>query len=164
MKRARLRPRYSFTVPLRKEVVINKLKRAIETGEPGIEGKFVKPLVIISVKEEDRHFWSPELSLDVEAEGETTEVRCVLGPRSSLWTMFASFYAFSVLVGISGLVLGISQMGLGMRPWGLWFLPASAVLLASAYGIALTGQKVAYDQMTRLRSFVEDIFRNDQIS
>lgn len=121
----------------------------------GLEGKFVKPLVVISVCEQNSHFWSPELSLDIEEKENGTEIRCTLGPRSSLWTMFATFYGFSILVGMAGLVLGFSQLTLGMNTWGFWLVPVSIVLLASAYGIALTGQKLSYDQMLELRNFIK---------
>jgi len=41
------------------------------------------------------------------------------------------------------------------KAYGLWFVPVSLVLLALAYAIALTGQKLAYDQMIHLGSFLE---------
>jgi len=126
----------------------------------GLEGKFVKPLVVVSVSEEKRHFWSPELSLDIEERDDGTEIRCTLGPRSSLWTMFATFYGFSILVGIAGLVLGFSQLTLGMNTYGFWLVPVSAVLLASAYGIALTGQKLSYEQMLELRNFIKNTLKD----
>ncbi len=155
MKRIRIRPRYTFSTALEKQEVLAKLKESLTKDPSGLTGKFVKPLVVISVAEEDRHFWSPELSLDVEDKAGETEIRCTLGPRSSVWTMFATFYGFSVLVGIAGLVLGFSQLKLGMNTYGFWLVPVSIVLLAIAYGIALSGQRLAYDQMLELRSFIK---------
>lgn len=156
MERIRIRPRYNFTVPLDKKTVLEKLRAAI--GDPGarVKGKFVKPLVVVSVLDEDRHFWSPELSLDLEKKEGGTEVRCLLGPHSSIWTMFATFYAFAVLVGVAGLVWGFSQMAAGMSAYGFWLVPVSILLIAGAYGIALTGQRLAYDQMLHLRSFIKE--------
>jgi hypothetical protein len=138
-----------------KQNVLKKLRDALNNMPSGLEGKFVKPLVVISVCEQNSHFWSPELSLDIEEKENGTEIRCTLGPRSSLWTMFATFYGFSILVGMAGLVLGFSQLTLGMNTWGFWLVPVSIVLLASAYGIALTGQKLSYDQMLELRNFIK---------
>jgi len=161
MDKVSIRPRYNFTVPLEKEEVIKKLRDALENPEAGINGKFVNPLVVISVNKEDQHFWSPELSLDLEKKEEGTEIRCILGPRSSLWTMFATFYGFAILVGVAGLVLGFSQLTLGMNAYGFWFVPVSIALIASAYGIALTGQKLAYDQMLLLRSFIKETLKKN---
>ncbi len=161
MDKIRIRPRYTFTTALEKQEVLSKLKQSLEKEPSGLTGKFVKPLVVVSVAEENRHFWSPELSLDVEKKEGETEIRCTLGPRSSVWTMFATFYGFSVLVGIAGLVLGFSQLTLGMNTYGFWLVPISVVLLASAYGIALTGQKLAYKQMLELRSFIKRTLKED---
>lgn len=160
MNKVRIRPRYTFTVPLKKEVVLNKLRQALSNIPKGIEGKFVKPLVVISISEENRNFWSPELSLDLEEKNESTEIRCTLGPRSSLWTLFATFYGFSILVGVAGLVLGFSQLTLGMDTYGFWLVLVSILLVASAYGIALTGQKLSYDQMLELRSFIKNTLKD----
>lgn len=160
MNKVRIRPRYTFSIPLKKEEVLNKLREALKNMPSGLEGKFVKPLVVISISEQNCNFWSPELSLDIEQKEEETEIRCTLGPRSSLWTMFATFYGFSILVGIAGLVLGFSQLTLGMETYGFWFVPVSIVLLASAYGIALTGQRLSYDQMVELRNFVKSTLKN----
>lgn len=160
MERIRIRPRYNFTVPLGKETVLDKLRSAIGSPSARVQGKFVKPMVVVSVLEEDRHFWSPELSLDLEQKGDGTEVRCLLGPHSSIWTMFATFYAFAVLVGVAGLVWGFSQMAAGMSAYGFWLIPVSIVLIAGAYGIALTGQKLAYNQMLHLRAFIKETLKD----
>ena len=155
MNKVRIRPRYAFSVPIKKEEVLTKLRDALKNEPPGLTGKFVKPLVVISIDEKHQHFWSPELSLDVERKEGETEIRCTLGPRSALWTMFIAFYGFAVLIGVAGLVLGFSQLTLGMNAYGFWLVPVSIILLASAYGIALAGQKLAYEQMLHLRSFIK---------
>lgn len=161
MKKVQIRPRYTFSTPLKKEGVLVKLKEALANNATGLNGKFVKPLVVIYINETNRHFWSPELTLDVEEKESETEIRCTLGPCSSLWTMFATFYGFSVLVGVAGLILGFSQLSLGMNTHGFWLVPVSILLLASAYGIALTGQKLAYEQMLKLRSFIKKALKDD---
>lgn len=159
MERIRIRPRYNFTVPLKKEEVLAKLRDAIGNSQDRLKGKFVKPLVVISLPDEEKHFWSPELSLDLEEKEDGTEIRCILGPHSSIWTMFATFYGFAILVGVAGLVWGFSQLTLGMSAYGFWLVPLSVVLIAGAYAIALTGQRLAYDQMLLLRSFIKETLK-----
>lgn len=161
MKRVQIRPRYTFSVPLEKAEVLTRLRKALSKEPPGLEGKFVKPLVVVSIDENERHFWSPELSLDIEEKKDETEIRCTLGPRSSLWTMFATFYGFSVLAGVAGLILGFSQLTLGMNAWGFWLVPASVILIASAYGIAIAGQRLAYEQTLKLRSFIKKTLKSE---
>ena len=160
MDRIRIRPRYAFATTLKKEVVLSKIKMGLQEASSELIGKFVKPLVVISFPEHRRHFWSPELSLDVEEKEGETEIRCTLGPRSSIWTMFATFYGFSILVGVAGVVFGFSQLTLGMNTYGFWLVPISILLLIGAYGIALTGQRLAYDQMLELRSFIKKTLKD----
>jgi len=88
MNKVQIRPRYTFSVPLNKKEVLVKLRHALDKHAPDLNGKFVKPLVVISIGEKNCNFWSPELSLDVEEKEDETEIRCTLGPRSALWTMF----------------------------------------------------------------------------
>ena len=159
MNKVQIRPRYTFSVPLNKKEVLVKLRDALDKHAPDLNGKFVKPLVVISIGEKNYNFWSPELSLDVEEKEDETEIRCTLGPHSALWTMFAAFYGFAVLLGIAGLVLGLCQLWLGLDAYGLWLVPVSIILLAAAYGIALTGQKLAYEQMLKLRSFIKETLK-----
>ncbi len=161
MDRIRIRPRYTFSTQLKKAEVLDKLRKGLDKNSSELDGKFVKPLVVISFPEEKRHFWSPELSLDVEEKEGETEIRCTLGPRSSIWTMFATFYGFSILVGFAGLVLGFSQLTLSMETYGFWLVPLSILLLVSAYGIALTGQRLAYDQMLELHSFIKKTLKDE---
>lgn len=162
MKKIQIRPRYTFRVPIKKNEVLTKLKQALKTRTGELNGKFVKPLVVISIPEEESNFWSPELSLDLEEMNNGTEIRCTLGPRSSLWTLFATFYGFSVLLGIAGLVLGFSQLTLGMTTYGFWLVPVSIILIASAYGIALIGQRLSYDQMLLLLSFIRETLKSEK--
>ena len=159
MDKIRIRPRYEFTSPLQKETVLKKLRDAIDAPGAGVKGKFVKPLVVISLPEGERNFWSPELSLDLEEQDGGTHVRCILGPRASLWTLFATFYGFAILVGVAGLVWGFSQFFLDMHAYGFWLVPVSILLVAGAYATALIGQRIAYEQMLHLRTFIKETLK-----
>lgn len=156
MNKVEIRPRFTLTVPFAKQEVIRRLKSELQKRDSKCMGNFVKPVVVLRVNDQDTHFWSPELGIEFEEEEKETVIRCVLGPRSVVWTMFATFYGFAVLLGVAGLTLGLCQWYLGMSAYGFWFVPASAVLLAAAYGIALTGQKLAYDQMVELRRCLDN--------
>lgn len=156
MDKVEIRPRFNLSVPYSKKEIISRLRAEVQNPDSACKGNFVKPVAVLSVRDEDVHFWSPELGLEFEEEEAGTLVRCVLGPRSVVWTMFAAFYGFAVLLGVAGLVLGICQWFLDMSAWGFWLVPVSVVLLAAAYVIALTGQKLAYDQMVILRRCLDN--------
>ncbi len=159
MNKVEIRPRFTLSVPFEKQEAIRRIRNELQKPGSECKGNFVKPVVVLGVKDEDLHFWSPELGLEFEEEEKDTLIRCVLGPRSVVWTMFAAFYAFAVLVGVAGLILGLCQWFLGMNAYGFWLVPVSVVLLAAAYGIALTGQKLAYDQMVILRRSLDNALK-----
>ncbi|MEQ9618487.1 MAG: hypothetical protein RIG61_04870 [Deltaproteobacteria bacterium] len=161
MNKVEIRPRFTLSVPYGKQEAIRRLKNELQEPDSECRGKFVKPVVVIGVRKEDLHFWSPELGLEFEEEDGDTVIRCVLGPRPVVWTMFAAFYGLAVLLGLAGLILGLCQWYLGMNAYGFWLVPASVVLLAAAYGLALAGQKLAYDQMVMLRSCLEHAVGTD---
>ncbi len=103
-----------------------------------------------------QHFWSPELSIEIEESEEKSVLHCILGPRSGIWTLFATFYGLSVFAGLIGLVSGFSQWSIGSYPYGFWLVPGSIVLIALAYLIAITGQKLSYNEMLFLRRKLEN--------
>jgi hypothetical protein len=156
MNKVEIRPRFNLSVPFSKKEVISRLRAEVQHPDSACKGNFVKPVAVLSVRDDDIHFWSPELGLEFEEGEKETQIMCVLGPRSVVWTMFAAFYGFAILVGVAGLVLGLSQWYLKMSAWGFLLIPASVILLAAAYGIALTGQKLAYDQMVVLRRCLDN--------
>ena len=102
-----------------------------------------------------QHFWSPELSIEIEESEENSVLHCILGPRSAIWTLFATLYGLSLFAGLIGIVLGLSQWSIGNYPYGFWLVPASVILIALAYLIAITGQKLSYNEMLFLRSKLE---------
>ncbi|MBF0286965.1 MAG: hypothetical protein HQM14_04035 [SAR324 cluster bacterium] len=155
MKRIQLRPRFSLVVPFTSEEVLEIIR--IQLAKPEIEftGKILSGFAILRIPEKEQHYWSPELSLDVEDHENGTLVRCILGPKPAVWTMFASFYGLSIFIGVMGLMFGLSQWSLGLTPYGFWAVLISILFSVVAYGIAVAGQKLGYDQIGQLRSFLE---------
>ena len=84
-----------------------------------------------------------------------TRIVGLFAPRPAVWTLFASFYAFTIFLAFVGFSWGFSQWSLDMAPTAMWLVPLALALLAIAYGIALTGQKLGAAQMTRLRTYLE---------
>lgn len=156
MNRVEIRPRFDLRVDLSPDEVLRRIRE--ELSKPGAEctGKILTPHAVLQMHDEKKHYWSPQLTVEVEDsdEGNSSLLRCIIGPMPSVWTMFASFYALSVFAGLVGLVWGGSQWSLGMSPQGLWLVPLSVIMILVAYLIALTGQKLGYDQMVLLKKFL----------
>ena len=152
MNRIQIRPRFNIEVPMSRDEIIKGISNEVESCNDRCEIDLVKDHVTLKIPKEAQHFWSPELSFEIESKGSKSLLRCILGPRPAVWTMFATFYAVSIFTGLIGLVLGFSQWFLEMNPYGFWLVPLCLVLIILAYTIALTGQKLSYDEMLFLRT------------
>lgn len=151
MNKIAIRPRFKIEAKMPKYELITRISDEIESCNGKCEINLVKNHIIFKIPEDMQHFWSPELSIEIEELEGISVLRCILGPRSSLWTLFATFYALSVFAGLIGLVLGLSQWSIGNYPSGLWLVPVSIVLIGIAYIVALTGQKLSYNEMLFLK-------------
>ncbi len=149
-----VRPRFGLWVQSSSEDTLNCLKHNLDHYQGVLTGVFVKRFATVKFNEAHTKFWSPELGLQLEEQDGGTLIRALFGPKSTIWTMFASFYAFTIFMGLIGLAFGYSQWTIGESPWGFWFLLASFVLFISAYLIAFIGQKLSKVQMQELRNFL----------
>ena len=137
-----------------KNEVLERIRSEIKKSNGNCEGKILDNHIVLNIPEARQRFWSPELSIEFNELDNKLLLCCLLGPKSTVWTLFATFYGFSVFIGLIGLVLGLSQWSTGMKPYGLWLVPLSLVLIVLAYFIALSGQKLAYKEMVFLRELL----------
>lgn len=156
MSKVQIRPRFRITVPMASEEILNRLRAYLEKPNSDCSGTILSDFAILRIPEEKQHFWSPRLTVAFEKEADGTLLRGLFGPRPAVWTMFASFYAFTVFAALVGAIYGLSQWQLGMDAWALWIVPTALVLLVIAYAIAYTGQKLGHDEMRMLRKILED--------
>ena len=109
----------------------------------------------VRIPETDRHYWSPELQIAVEEPeyDEDTLIRCVVGPRPAIWTMFVFFY---FLIGVStffGGMYGLVQYSLDKESGWVWAFLVGGILISAIYLIAFFGRKKGQEQMVHLIHF-----------
>ena len=154
----RMRPRLlerKATMPV--VHVFDRLKAQLEQASAPCTGSLFPKQKhgILRVLPEKRHYWSPELSLQVEDDEQGVLIRGFFGPRSSVWTMFIFFYALLGFSALFGCAYGLAQISLGEAPLALWSAPVALVLCGLVYLMALFGQQLGNDQMVILRDFVD---------
>ncbi len=152
MNKIEIRPRFNIESTLNLNEIVGRITQEVEKCNGKCKINLVKNHIIFKIPEEMQHFWSPELSIEIEESNDRSLLRCILGPKPSIWTMYVAFYAVSIFIGLVGLVLGLAQWAIGMDPVGLWLLPLSLILTLFAYIIAFTGQKLSYNEMVFLRT------------
>ncbi len=155
MSKIAIRPRFKIEIKMPKYELITRISEEIKSCNGRCEINLLRNHIIFKIPDEMQHFWSPELSIEIEESEENSVLHCILGPRSAIWTLFATFYGLSLFAGLIGIVIGFSQWSIGNYPYGFWLVPASVILIALAYLIAITGQKLSYNEMLFLRRKLE---------
>lgn len=154
----RFRPRFREQVRLKPNVIKENISAALKQNST-IRGEIIENHVILKIPKSQQHYWSPQLSLELEENEEGTLIRGLFGPKPGVWTMFVFFYSAIGFLTMLGLIFGLSQLMLKMKPFGLYTVPVGATILIGLLMISKIGQKLSYDQMSELRSFVDEAIR-----
>ena len=160
--RPRPRPRFELESVLAREEVLARVKARLR-GQDAVRG-LVLPhgRIELTVSDHERHIWSPQLTVDVEPEGEaSSRMRARFGPHAHVWTMYVALYGVSVMFAIGCAVYGASQWTLGREPWALYLTPLAVVFSALVFGAAWVGQGLGSDQMYALRTFLEQALETE---
>jgi hypothetical protein len=150
-----MRPTFERHFACPPKQITQRLRATLTRESVPYRGDFYANHIVVSVPTDDEHFWSPQLSLDLQATESGTVVRGIYAPRPSVWTMFMAMYAFAGFGGVIGMVFGSSQWSLGMEATALWAVPGALVMATLTYGLALVGQWLSRDQIRDLRTFTE---------
>ncbi|MBF0276940.1 MAG: hypothetical protein HQM13_04085 [SAR324 cluster bacterium] len=159
MAKLQIRPRFQMSVSLSPEEVRTRIHNELGKTQKSITGKLLTDFILLNIAEEQQHYWSPELSLEIKEQPEGSLIKGIFGPKSAVWTMFASFYALNLFIGVIGAMFGISQWMIDQYSYGFWAIPVSLLLFFSAYGIAYAGQKLAHEEIVLLQAFLKNALK-----
>ncbi|WP_338392083.1 hypothetical protein [Fulvitalea axinellae] len=132
------------------------MKEALQSSEKRCVGIVNDNYIVLKVPLEDRHFWSPQLSLTLTEDNGETLIKGRYGPKPSVWTLFAFGYAALGILTLFIGMYGLSTWSLGMDSSALWWIPALVGLAVLLYLSAQAGQKIGAEQMFTLHHFFED--------
>ena len=158
MTSIRIRPRFTAKYKMKPDEVVELFRKRIKEEECGCSAKILPNFIVMNIRPQDRHFWSPQLSLSFEADEEDnsyTVIRGLYGPNPTVWAFFTYGYAGLALVGTFLGMYGFSLYSLHQDARILWALPVLAVLALVLYIVAQFGQKIGAEQMFTLHHFFE---------
>lgn len=97
-----LRPRFRIDFEESEENLIERFKENLNDVDCKYCSKIVDQHIVIDVPNDEDHFWSPQLNIEI-VKGESTEsiVKGLFGPKPQVWTLFM-FLHFAV--GITFLI------------------------------------------------------------
>jgi len=154
MSTVEIRPRFKRHTELTEKEVLGLFQEGLDSDK-AVQGYIVDHHIYLSIPKDDRHFWSPQLAVELvdDVEGVETEIRALFGPSPSVWMMYIFFYSLLGFLSMVVLIIGFSRWNLGLSAGILWFIPVLLLLIGLAIGTAKTGQKLGHDQMLLLYDF-----------
>lgn len=163
MERIEIRPRFHRIVTCAQEDIIQRFSLALDKEDSPVKGTIADHYIYLKIPVEDQHYWSPQLTINIESEEEQgSRVSGLFGPRGSVWLMYVFFYTVLSVAALFIAIMGFSQLNLGLSSRILWFLPVLLILFGLAYGTAKTGQKLGHDEMHLLYDFFEETLQKNE--
>lgn len=156
IKPSQIRPRFKFKSPQSVDEIAHRIKSALAAGHSLCEGRIIHGHATIYIPENERHYWSPQLNLSIEAVDGGSIIRGLYGPRPEVWTMFVLFYTIIGIAILLVLVFGLSYMSLGQPHTILWWVPVLSTIFLSLYLVSYFGQRLGKQQLITLHNFVEN--------
>lgn len=157
-----LRPVFTVEVPLDPDVVLNRVRAGL-TGPRTEWGMVGGRSFDLFVDREAEHFWSPHLTVQVEATSAGTTLYGRFAPKPAVWTLFVFLYAAAAFAGMIGAAWGFAQWAMSSPPWALWSIPASALFIGVLYWASSVGQRLGSGQMELLRKRLDTLVDQDPV-
>ncbi len=159
MSSIHIRPRFKERYKMKPEEVSELIEKHLKKVDSGCTAKMLETFIVLNIRPDEKHFWSPQLSLSFEKDEEDenfTIIRGLYGPNPTVWAFFTYGYAaLGILATFLGMY-GFSKYSLGQDAAVLWSLPILAGFALILYIVAQFGQKVGAEQMFTLHHFFED--------
>lgn len=156
-----VRLRFKKQVPETPVEIAEQVKVLLVEHSEYIVGRITHNHIRIRIVEKDRHFWSPQLSLNMEETGTGTEIRGLYGPKPDIWLgyMFTYFFLGFVVMVLS--IVGLSRYNLGLSSYILWAVPFVLGGIFVLWITSRTGQKLGKDEVNLIHSILDPhIFKN----
>jgi hypothetical protein len=95
-----LRPRFKLNSNKTKAEILEQF-RHIDIHKTGIRSGVIDAHIFLKITKKNRHFWSPQLHLEVFENDKGCRIHGLFGPNAKLWTffMFLHFLVAGVFIG-----------------------------------------------------------------
>jgi hypothetical protein len=149
-----VRLRFKKLVPEPPEQLVEALKVVLVDNQDKIVGRITHNHIRIRIIESKRHFWSPELSINLEETGLGTEVRGLYGPKPDVWLGYMFTYFFLGFVTMVVSVIGFSRYNLGLSSYILWLVPFMLGGTFVLWITSRTGQKLGQGEVNLIHGLI----------
>lgn len=158
MDTPRLRPTFDIALDQDPDAAMTALRARLEkgprTGRCQSRGRCAE----LFVEDEDRHLWSPYLSVHAEpAPDGGARLHGRFAPHPEVWTFFLFAYGLAWFAVLFGGAFGYAQWASGEPAWGLWGVWVGLPLVVLLHAVSALGQKLGEGQMVALRARLETL-------
>ncbi len=153
----RIAPVFTFEVEGPADEVCKRLRTLMNQETGAYEGSVAGNHITLTIREGERHFWSPWLHIELTELDDMTHIRGRFTPHPNIWTGFAFCYFSLIVIAAFALIWGMSQWMLQQSPTALWVGLMCAALVGLLWWMAQVGQKLAREQMHALKDAVSAI-------
>jgi len=153
-----LRPRFSIDFDKTSDELLCAFKDNLKDGDCAYCSKIVDEHIFIDVPEEENHFWSPQLHLEIE---ETPEgkalVKGLFGPKPQVWTLFIFIHFAIGIAFLIFLVVAYSKWKLNENAvFPIVMLIVLPLIWTLLYFLGRLGKSTGQQQMDELKSFMQE--------
>jgi hypothetical protein len=150
-----IRPRFSLKIECEPEEALEHLTNQL-LKDKTVSGYRSKTLVFLKTPSWEQHYWSPELTARIEVEEYTdyTSVSALVGPRQTVWALWAFIYSGLAVATLFGGMFALVKYSQQSDTSLLWIIPAGIFSILTAFIFAKIGQRKGRDQMLHLVSFL----------
>jgi hypothetical protein len=148
--------RQQYEIAVLQDVLLSRFNRIAESQQSGLIIHTGNDKVFVKLKESS--WYSPELTLTIEAKEGGVIIREIVGPNPATFTMTIFLLTGGLMVFFLAIMIALSQLSLGMST--LWsFIVASSAGLFSVivYFFIWSGRYRAGGQIQRLKTFVQGV-------
>jgi Na+/melibiose symporter-like transporter len=150
-----LKPRFRIEVEQGKNQILDNLKIGLKKENCNFRSQIADMHVIIDVPQEDEHYWSPQLTVEVIKEDSKTIVKGLLSPKPKVWTFFMFLHFVVAISFFVFLVMFYTQYKLNQEyKFAMIMCIAMPIVWIILYLVGQFGKKLGYEQMLQLHNFL----------
>ena len=154
-----LKPRFQVSVKKPQKDVLKDFKVSLKREKCPYYSKIVGYHIVLDIPENQSHFWSPQLHLEVEKDKDnTTLIKGLLGPKPHIWTFFMFLHFVVAITFFVFFVIAYSHYTLDKDySFELTMEIVLPVIWLIFYIGGQLGKKKGYKQMEELHDYLMQI-------
>lgn len=160
-----VRPRFLLVSNKSVDQICELFDNSLSDPNRRYNGKVRTGYVSIYPIKEDRHYWSPHLTISLEPsenDQNQTSISGLYGPSPEVWTMFVFFYSIIGLALVIITVIGFANLSIGESASVLWSIPILILAFVSMFVVSYFGQKKGHAQVEGMYEFMESILQRSK--